>query len=572
MDENDRNGQAQPGGGSAGDRGAYAAGSGDGTGDSGSVANEPKTPGAPGGGSSPVDTSTAKVISDTFFASTSKIVVQFLKPIRGIILGNLLGTHLYGLMNIADPYINIGIILSNIGFNTATARLIPEYQHMGRKDLARMIYRSSAVLTMVLGTIWCVLLLAFSGQIAERFAHQPDAAMPIRVYALIIPFLALNAFYAALYLAVQRGKLRAVITFVYGIFTLVLPITAVLWRRNVGVIIGGLVAAEAIGVLLFAVFFHRRIIRRFGETVGPLVRGMKEIFGFGYLFFFASLGWNMLNSVDRFMVTFYLPTDQYGIYFMATRVVTALSLVASTAGIALIPSLTVARSSGDRVLFGKQIHSTTRLGFMALVPLITIIFVLATDVVSLLLPDSFLPAAQVMQILVFIGLVDIICRTGYAALVAHGRGGMAASSYILAAVWNLFWNWQLIPRYGLTGAAVATLSAFVFLAVILQIMMRRVSGVNVKLANLLLPVLACLVYPLIGRLLAGAGSFVRIIVVVIAGTAVYLVLAVRLRIVRSEDLAKTREMLSPRASVPHVRLTLKLVDLMEAIDRRLRGR
>ena len=48
----------------------------------------------------PVDLSTSKVISDTFFVSISKIGILLLKPIRGIVLGRILGPALYGMLNI----------------------------------------------------------------------------------------------------------------------------------------------------------------------------------------------------------------------------------------------------------------------------------------------------------------------------------------------------------------------------------------------------------------------------------------------------------------------------------------
>ena len=44
----------------------------------------------------PVDLSTSKVISDTFFVSISRIGILLLKPIRGIVLGRILGPSLYG--------------------------------------------------------------------------------------------------------------------------------------------------------------------------------------------------------------------------------------------------------------------------------------------------------------------------------------------------------------------------------------------------------------------------------------------------------------------------------------------
>lgn len=145
---------------------------------------------------SPVDLSIVRVISDSFFFSVSRVAVLVLKPFKGIILGNLLGPSLYGILNIPNPYILIAGMLSNFGFNTTVLNLMPAYLHEGRPDLARMIYRSSAFLTVVLSTLWAVLLLVFSPWLADKVAHEPDAVNPMRLYALAIPFLAVNTYFA----------------------------------------------------------------------------------------------------------------------------------------------------------------------------------------------------------------------------------------------------------------------------------------------------------------------------------------------------------------------------------------
>ena len=211
---------------------------------------------------SPVDLSTSKVISDTFFVSASKIGITLLKPIRSVILGRLLGPTLYGILNIPVSYVQLLVLLSNIGFTTAVIKLVPEYLQKGRRDLAAMIYRAAVSLTVILSVLWCFLLIAFAPWIAENVAHQSDATLPIRIYALIIPFLALNSFYGVAFLAVQRGKLRALITILHGILNVGLPIAAVLWRGEVVWVIARFLTAEVIGALLFTILFHHKAIRR----------------------------------------------------------------------------------------------------------------------------------------------------------------------------------------------------------------------------------------------------------------------------------------------------------------------
>jgi O-antigen/teichoic acid export membrane protein len=521
---------------------------------------------------SPVDLSTTRVISDSFFFSAARVAVLIIKPIKGIILGNLLGPRLYGILNIPAPYIQISNMLSNIGYNTSVLKLMPGYLQEGKPDLARMIYRSSAFLTLALSTMWAALLLVFSPWIVERFAHEPDAVNPMRLYALVIPFLAVNTLFAVAYLAVQRGKLGAVISFIYGVLNTLLPIAAVLWRRNVTLIIGGILAAEVIGAALYTLYFHERVLSRLGAAVGPLWRGIRETSRFGLLFFLSGLGWNLILSIDRLMIKYYYPAAVLGFYSMGAQIITVLLIVASTLGFALVPSLTAARDSGERAIFQRLVHNTARLGFMALVPIAVGVFAMSRDVFALLLP-RYGPSVIVVQILLPIAFIDLLCRIGWAALVAHGRGGLTAAAYLIAALWNIALNRLLIPVYGNVGAAAVALSTFVVLAVMLLVMMKRVSGAGVRIMSFVHPLFLSLIFILLGWLVRGWGPVPRLIVVAVAGSVLYAAAALATGLVRSEDFTRARAMLLPRSAVPHVRLALALIGILERAHRIIgRGR
>ncbi len=521
----------------------------------------------------PVNLSTARVISDTFFVSAARIGMTILKPIRGILLGRILGPELYGILIIPVPYVQILTLLSNIGFNTAVIRLIPGYRQKGDPESARMIYRSAGLLTLGLSIVWSALLFVLARWIAIDISHRPDAFLPIRIYALIIPFLAINAFYAVAFLSMQRGRLRAGLSIVYGMANLILPICAILWRKNISLVLGGFLAAEIIGAILYAVFFHRNVLKdlatRAGETAKQavsLARGAKEVFGFGFLFFFANLGWNLINSVDRIMVKFYLPAEELAFYGMAALIITALTIVSSTAGTALIPSLTAAVDKGDRQLFRKQIWNTTRLGLMVLIPAASILFTLSTDIYEIVLP-RYISSAGPLRILVFIGFIDILCRTAWASLVAYGKGGKAAIAYISAASLNIVLNIVLIPRMGIVGAALATLSSFVALAIVLQAMMTAVSGVRSRITDLIHPLLISLVFPALGYVLAGAQNWIRVIVIILAGIAIFVVIALVTRLIRSEDIARVTEIIEKRPDGPLKKTAYSLLDILRKFTR-----
>ena len=493
----------------------------------------------------PVNLSTSQVISDTFFVSAARIGTTLLKPIRGIILARLLGPEFYGVLSIPLPYVQIMTLLANIGFNTSIVKLAPDYLQKGRSDLARMIFRSTTVMTVLLSLLWTAILLVLSEWLAVDVSHRPDAVGPIRIFALIIPFMSLNAYYAAAFLAMQKGKLRAGLSVVYGLVDIVLPILAIFWKKDVTLVLGGFLAGEIFGTAIFAIYFQKRAIRGLAARAGSLVRGMKEVVSFGFLFFFATLGWNLINSVDRIMVKFYLPAEQLAFYSMAALIITALNIISATAGTALIPSLTAARTMGDKALFRKQIWNMTRLSLMAIVPVAGILYALAFDIFNVVLP-KYTDSAPVLRILIFVGFIDILCRVAWASLVAYGRGGKAAFAYILAAVINIAFNALLIPRMGIAGAAFASLLSFVVLAAVLQVMMSSVAGVRTDPAVLIHPTILSLVFPALAFLLGGLGSLERSVIVTIAGGVIYIVLAAATGLIRREDLDKTRSILDAR--------------------------
>jgi len=513
----------------------------------------------------PVDLTTFKVLSDTFFVSLSWIFITLLKPIRSILLGRILGPYLYGVMNIATPYIQLLVLAANIGFNDAMTKLVPGYLQDGRKADARLVFRAAAVMTLLLSVIWTALMVIFSGPILRHLAHQPEASVPFRLYALVIPFLALNTFYAVVFIALQRGKARAKTTLFYGFLNIVMPIAAVLYRHDINLVILGFVLSEAAGTMIFTYYYRRDVKHLLAGTTGPLLGGIREIFAVGHLFFFAQLGWNLINAVDRVMVKFFMDAEYLGFYTIGVLIVTSLGRITSTAGMALVPSLSAARTMGDDRVYRRQVLNVSRLGFLVLAPIVMVIWSVVGDVIRLVLP-RFAPAVPVIRILVFISLFDMACRVGRASMVACGRGGQLAAAYIVTAAWNLGWNWILIPRMGMEGAAWASLSSFLVLALILQVLMKRSVSVTVRVRDAFFPLVLSGVFPAIYYLLPFGGAVLRPAAVLVAGGALYILLALVTGLIRREDLRQARGSLEPRAGVPHVRAGLALLGLMERIS------
>jgi O-antigen/teichoic acid export membrane protein len=328
------------------------------------------------------------------------------------------------------------------------------------------------------------------------------------------------------------------------------------------------VAAGLIGSVIFTIMFRKKVIPAFRKLSGYFATGVKKLLSRGIFFFFTSLGWNLLNSLDRILIKFYLPAKELGYYSISILFITVLAAFSSTMGQALIPSLTAVRAQSNDEAFRRQIINTSRIGFMIIVPVVVMTYVLAEDLIMILLPD-FGPAVVLVQILIFIGIFDLVNHVAKASIVACDRGGWLAATYIFCAGWNVVWNIILIPRMGLEGAALASLSSYVILAVVLHLLMTRFSGVRLKISHLLMPLLFSGIYLLLKWVLPELGHLPELLVTAAAGTALYLLLLIIGGMIRSGDIRRSRESILARKEAPHVRMVLKGLSVLEVLVRKL---
>ncbi|WP_207063728.1 oligosaccharide flippase family protein [Motiliproteus sp. SC1-56] len=169
--------------------------------------------------------------------------------------------------------------------------------------------------------------------------------------------------------------------------------------------------------------------------------------------------------IDRMMVNYYLSVDDVGIYGMGVRLASVATLLMVGFQGALTPLI---------YRHYKEIQTPAALArifrlFVALALLLwTTVSLFATGLIELLTTPQYyashsivvylLPAVLLAQMYIFTPGIGIAKKTHWFLWINAG-----------GAVTNLFFNWILIPLWGIKGAAVATLASYlvVFIAFLL---------------------------------------------------------------------------------------------------------
>lgn len=162
------------------------------------------------------------------------------------------------------------------------------------------------------------------------------------------------------------------------------------------------------------------------------------------------LGW-----LDTFFLGIYETESEVGIYSVALKIATMTSLSLQAINSILAPKLAKYYHDGDLIQFKKLIQFSTRLNFFLTAGIVLSIIVLHRWILGVF-GDEFLKGAGVMIILCIGQLVNSLSGSVGIILQMTGKQKVYQNIVLLALVVNIILNFILVPFYGTTGAAVAT--------------------------------------------------------------------------------------------------------------------
>ncbi len=361
--------------------------------------------------------------------------------------------------------------------------------------------------------------LALSPVLASRvFAGQPQAGGTLRLAAILLAVEAVHLVvleyyratmriraYAAI-LVSQRGlELAAVTGLLMGGYSITACVAATLVVRGAALLAGyaGVVATAG-------------IVRPDFTRLWPYM-----VFGFPLLLN-EFLG-RVLKAADRLLIGYYWDADAVGAYAVPFNMGMVFLLYTSTLQVWLYPHLSSLWNRGKQeqavAMLAQVLRFFVLLGLPTVVGMASVGPALVTLVSS---PEVALKTALVVPILqTGLFLYGMASLTLYALTLAERTA--AITWVLLCAVGvNLGLNVLLIPLLGIVGGALASLTGFLFLAVLMTVVARRAIPVRVVPDGWQIPrvLLACLAMAIVVALIGPDGP-IRLAAAVTAGAAVY---------------------------------------------------
>lgn len=272
----------------------------------------------------------------------------------------------------------------------------------------------------------------------------------------------------------------------------------------------------------------------------PAMGKIWEIFKYSYPLMPLTFGYLGISWGDRIILLDHMSIAEVGVYNLSHGVALMLVQTLAQPFWAYYPARFTALFEQKNMSGIQELYTASAMSFLVLIiPSILGLFVVIHDFLSLLGPVEFLAGDNAL-ILLFVGYsVNILSGYYDQVLQVRYRQKWVTISLLACFVLNVTLNYFLIPKFGLTGAGIASVLAFVFRFMFVLFLVRRDPLFRMP-ANLVARVFGCAIVMglivdfLVESFLVGASPVVRLSVAVSVGAATFASLAIVFKVIKIE--------------------------------------
>lgn len=358
-----------------------------------------------------------------------------------VYLARALGPGAYGVIGLALAVVLYFNYLADCGIETLGVREIAA-------DPSRVATLAPAILALRLTVAAVLAVVVAAGGLL--LLPQPDGAV-LAVYSLTLLGVAANTRW--IHLGLEDAGKVAMARIAGECTMVVLVLVLVRSARDLAAVPLAQFAGDMLAMLLLAHWLRRRYagfsLRWDWQAAAPVFRKAWP------LVLHAVLGLMIYNS-DLIFLRAFRSAGEVGYYVAAYTLISFLLNLGIAYSQSLLPTLT--RLAPERERQQALYQTAMAQVFAASFPVAIGGFLLAPGVIGLVFGPGYAPSVLALQILIWSIPVAFYRNVPQMALISAGHPHLVLRITMVSALLNLALNIILIPDYGMTGAAAATVA------------------------------------------------------------------------------------------------------------------
>ena len=407
----------------------------------------------------------SKVTRNASWIIAGRVYHMVLAFVVGLLTARYLGPNNYGLINYAATYTSFFASFCTLGINSVIVKNFVDHpDEEGETVGSAIILRTiSSVLSVVM--MMCITFIADNG---EKTTNIVVFLCGIGVIFQVMDTLD--------YWFQSRLESK------YSAFATVISYTVVsiykVWLLVTGKSVEWFAVSTSIDYLVVAIILLIVYKKRNGPRFSCSMRKAKELFKSSYHFILAGLMVSIYGSTDKFMLKQLLNEAEVGYYSTAVSLCNTWVFLLT----AIIDSLypVILQSFNNKELFERKNKQLYSIVFYISVSVSILFSVLATPVVRILYGKAYIAAAAPLRIITWYTAFSYLGVARNAWIVSYNKQNYLKYLYIGAAITNVVLNVIMIPLWGASGAAFASLLTQISTILVFPALIRDLRP-NVKL-------------------------------------------------------------------------------------------
>ncbi len=371
-----------------------------------------------------------------------------------LLISRVLMVNEVGVYYLAITIINFAVMISLVGLDSGILRYISIFS--GKKDIGRMkgTIISSLWLAIPVSIIVAILMFLFSRYISINLFNKPELVTVLKVFSLTIPFFVLTQIFIRV---TQSLKLMHFNLYIrkLGEQILKLILTVIFlymgWRV-LGVILSNVVTIILITCISF--YFMNRLIPLIGDNNKSILE-FKQLTRFSFPRLFSTFFIFLIMWTDTLMLGYFSDSGDVGVYNVTTRIVILGAVILNSFNTIFSPMISDLHNREMMHQLESLFKTVTNWIFILSFPLFLILILFAKPILAIF-GTGFIVGYSCLIILSIGQLINSITGPSGFMLLMSGRSYICLFNDLFVCIFNIILNYQLIPRYGISGAAIAT--------------------------------------------------------------------------------------------------------------------
>lgn len=384
-----------------------------------------------------------KVVKNAGWIIGGKVANRLLAFLVGILTARYLGPSNYGLINYSAAYTTFFASFCTLGINSIIVKNFVDHP----KEEGTTI--GTTLLLRAASSFLSAMMIVGIVSIVDRDEPATIVVVALSSIGMIFQiFDTLNYWFQTR----LQSKYSAIASLVAYVAVSVYKILLLILGKSVE----WFAVATALDYLVLAAFLLGAYFKNGGTGFHVSAAKARELLTSSSSFIISGLMVSIYASTDKLMLKQMLDEATVGHYALAASISSIWTFVLAAIIDSLYPGI-VQSFSTNRLEYERKNRQLYAIVFFTAVIMSAAICLLAKPIVGILYGASYLPAVQPLRIIVWYTAFSYLGVARNAWMVCENRQKYLKYLYISAAIINVILNVLLIPQWGASGAAAASL-------------------------------------------------------------------------------------------------------------------